>query len=145
MTAQIANDIVVAVFALIIGGLAMLMSGYSRGLARDLKRARAERGERSRDLRGIFAQAEKRAEEGRRLVGTMPRSWRLLMAALFGLIVVLVLVVTFSPIEMSWIVFVVALVVGYLAAARVFASARAGRIRTDRDSDLDIFRGRQGK
>lgn len=145
MIEPIISAVLVAIFGLIIGGLlglAMLFGGYSREMSRLHTHRRAEGEERNWALHDFIKDAEERAEEGRRIARSMPRSARLFTAAFYGLIIILAIVIISTPLEMSllgFIVSVISLLIGYYAVQRLFSIAKEGRIRTKGRSRFDLL------
>lgn len=141
MIDPIINGIVMAIFGLIIGGIgsfSMLLSGASLEIFMRGAHKRPN-GEKKRNLLSIIRDVEERAKERRLIVKSIPRSVKLFMAAFYGLIIILVIIVKYSPLEMSWLVFIISILVGYIVVDRLFSFAREGKIHTKSKSRFDVL------
>jgi hypothetical protein len=117
------NSIVLAVFGFIISivlKIAMRVSPESKRAVDSLNFGKG--------LRGFVNLAIKNAEEGREISRTAGSSYWIAVIAYFGLIIVLILVLIYSPITMNWYVFLLSLGVGSLLFDWIFKLAKSGRI-----------------
>lgn len=70
---------------------------------------------------------------------SMPRSAKLFMVSFYGLIIVLIVIVKYSPLEMSWLVLIISVLIGHQAVERLFGFAREGKIHAKGKSAFDIL------
>jgi len=143
MIDPIINGIILVIFGLIIGGVLQLFGLLSGKFSSDALRRRVPRkeGERRRGLGLIrfFKKSRERAEQGKRSIHTMPRSAIISMVAFYRLLIVLILIIKYSPIEMRWLIFIASVLVGFLVMNKVFLQAKKGEIRADGHSVFDVL------
>lgn len=143
MIDPIVNGIVLVIFGLAIGGVLQLFALLSRGFSVETSRRRVpqKEGERKRviDLRSFLKESKERAEQSRRSIRTMPRSATISMAAFYGILIVFILIIKFSPIEMRWLIFLGSVLVGFFIMNNIFIRAKKGEIRVEGNSVFDVL------
>ena len=141
MIDPIINGTILIVFGLAMGAILQLYGLLARGFTSQTLRRKvsSEEGKGNITLRRLLRESKKKAEEGRTSVQTMPKSGVISMIAAYGLIIVIILIVKFSPVEMQWFIFIGAILVGFMAMDRIFTLARKGKIRVEGQSFLDIL------
>ena len=143
MVDPIINATVLVLFGLTIGAVLQLHMLLSGGLSGDILRRKESSTQREPgrrfDLRRLIRVSQEQAQHGRHAIRTMPRSTMLLMAAFYGLIGVLILFMKYGPFEMSWLLFLCAVLAGFIVMDRVFVWAKAGKIRSEGQSFFDIL------
>ena len=143
MIESIINGIVLVIFGLTIGSVLQLFGLLSRGFSSEVLRQGISRkqGEKRRkaSLRRFIKESRERAEQSRKSIRTMPRSAKISMVAFYGLIVVLILFVKYSPIEMRWLIFIGSVLAGFFAMDSVFARAKKGVKGIEGRSFFDVL------
>ena len=65
------------------------------------------------------------AEQGVQDAASLPRSGRVAMAAFYGLVVMLLVVLWYSPLEVVWWILLVSIFAGFMVSEYVFTRARS--------------------
>lgn len=142
MLDPILNGIVLAIFAFIIGSVLQIFGLLNSGFSHDVLRRRVSRKQkgvkRPVSLRKWIKESKERAEASRVMMRTMPRSAKIAMTSFYGLIVILVLFVTFGPLEMKWLVFIPFTLAGFALMEWAFSLGKAGKIHVKRKAIFDI-------
>ena len=143
MIDPIINGIVLVIFGLAIGGVLQLFALLNRGFSveRSRRRVPQKEGERKRviGLRSFLKESKERANQSRRSIRTLPRSATISMAAFYGLLIVFILIIKFSPIEMRWLIFLGSVLVGFFIMNNIFIRAKKGKIRVEGNSVFDVL------
>lgn len=141
MIDPIINGTVLVIFGLTLGAVLQLFGLLRRGFSGEVLRISRKQGEKRRKvgLRRFIKESLERAEQSRNAIRTMPRSAKISMIAFYGLIVVLILFVKYSPIEMRWLIFIGSVLAGFFAMDRVFARAKMGKNRIEGRSLFDVL------
>jgi len=109
MIEEIANTVFMVAFGLFIGSLFGLFTAFSERIERPEKpklQWRKGVGESWRDyFRKLHAQTDEDNKRNRQEIATLPNSMKILLSTIIVLIVALVLVINFTQIRMSWIIF----------------------------------------
>jgi urease accessory protein UreF len=120
MIDETVNSVVLSMFAIVIAFVMRAGTAVTPAVMR--QRVERREGESWAEYT-LRASAEKR-EAGREAVRTGTASYRLLLVALWGLMVVLIATLVASPVHMNWPVFLGVFAVAYGLAALVYRRAR---------------------
>ena len=116
------NGIALAIFGVVMGAilqLVMVLSGQQFARYRHSLRRRKDE--------GVVDFIRRRAERDAESAMDLPRSSLVAVASFYGLVAMLVSVLIFSPLHMSWIIFLAALLGGFWLLQGVFSLARTGK------------------
>jgi ABC-type multidrug transport system fused ATPase/permease subunit len=102
----------------------------SSKLSREETRQRTVRESNEDRLKYLKRMAEESAEQGRTMMQTASSSFKLTLIALYGLVIILLIVLRFSPIDMIWWLFLVCLLLSFMVTERLFQLAKAGKFST---------------
>jgi hypothetical protein len=141
MINTIINGVVLAIFGLIIGAVLQLLGLMEGGVSSDLLRNTREKRNSIGKIgwKGFIKESLKAAEEGRKLMQTMPRSRMILLIAFYGLIAVLILIVKYGPIEMNWWILIGSISTGFVVMDFIYYKAKKGKLRIEGHSIFDVL------
>ncbi len=132
MLEGITNTVVMVSFGLFIGILislfGMLGGLYDRPEKRQLNlKKRAQ--ESPRDyFRRLKAESDERAERNIKEMATWPRSLKIVYASLIVFVLILVLILNFTPIRMNWLAFLTSMFATGVTGALIYDNTRKGKI-----------------
>ena len=118
------NSIVIAAFGFFIGVILQIVMIVNPEKSRDSITTSTGR----RGWRGFIDYAKEAAKEGRENAQNAPRQFWVAAFAFYGLIAILILVLIYSPLEMNWLVFLVASIAGFALFDSIFQKAKAGKM-----------------
>lgn len=141
MVEGILNGVIIGMFGLTIGAVLQLAMLVSRGSEGELLRiSREQRREiKKNGLRKFILESKSRREQTKKVMSAMPRSAKILMAAFYGLIAALIIIVKYGPLEIKWVVFIGSVFIGFIAMSGLYARAKSGKIRIERRSIFDVL------
>ena len=118
------NAVVLSMFAIVIAVVMQLGAALTPAVMRQ----RLERREGESLAEYVQRSAIHKAEAGREAARTGSDSYRLLLLAFWGLLVILIVTLVASPVHMSWPLFLGVFAAAYLLATWIFAQAKAGKL-----------------
>ena len=121
MIDETVNSVVLSMFAIVIAFVMRAATAVTPAVMRQ----RVERREGESWAEYTLRAGAQRAEAGREAARTGTTSYRLLLLALWGLMVVLIATLVVSPVHMNWLVFLGVFAVAYGLAALVYRRASA--------------------
>lgn len=124
MISPLINSIVIAAFGFFIGSILQIAMIVNPEKSRDSITTSTGR----RGWGGFVDYAKEAAEEGREHAQNAPGQFWVATFGFYGLIAILILVLIYSPLEMNWLIFLVALMAGFMLFDRIFQKAKAGKI-----------------
>lgn len=133
---DIISSVVMVLFGLLIGVIFVVFMAESEYLERQKPLPKIGENERTRDYwRRI---GKEKAEDGVRIWKATGRSAKIAMGLFYSLIAMLIVVLYYSPVEIIWSILLISVMIGYGITHKIFSLAKAGKIRAEKQTFLDI-------
>lgn len=134
---EIINSMVLLMFGILIGVLLMVSEAYESLYKEKSKKLKKRQGE-------SFLHYSRRSssreyhDERIKIMQSMPKPFQRAGFGMSIFVILLIIVLIFSPIYMNWLIFIISVLVGIVVFKLIFYLAKAGKIKIVGESFFDI-------
>lgn len=133
---DILSTVAMILFGLLIGVILSVSMAEHEYSERQKPRSKKRDEERTRDYwRRI---SKEYAEEGESSWKEAPGSTKIAIGLFYSFIAMLIIVLYYSPVQMIWSILLMSVMVGFVLTNKIFSLAKAGKIRAEKQTFLDI-------
>lgn len=134
---EIINSIVLVMFGILFGVLSKVTMAYEPLEKEKMKELKKREGESFLQYLRRTTSREYREKETK-IRDSMPKLYQRAILGTGVLVIMLIIVLIFTPIHMNWLIFIVSIIGGIIIYELIFYLAKAGKIKVSGESFFDI-------